>query len=309
MGAGSSNLSEAEEEKSSSTSPIISNDSESQNYNSWWWWPSFLSFSPSLLSPATETTTKGSSAVIVSKKNEGGSGTRQSDWIPSLILSLDEEAEVEVGVGEEEEEAENSVNTLSMRGRLYLGSRPGKLELEMMKSLGITHILDVTANTPPAFARILRREFVYKNIRLFDSHDQKIVQHFPETYTYIEECIRSGRNILVHCEAGISRSATIVLAYLIKSRKMNLTNAFRFVRQRRTIIQPNFGFVNQLLVYEEEVLGKKSEDFMAEYLLTIFPTLVEQGVEKDELHQALLQQPNWTEALRVVLLSKANSIQ
>ena len=64
----------------------------------------------------------------------------------------------------------------------------------------------------------------------------------------------SGR-VLVHCQAGISRSATICLAYLMMRKRVRLDEAFEFVRQRRSIISPNFSFMGQLLQFESQVLA------------------------------------------------------
>uniref|UniRef100_A0A8D2ISM1 protein-tyrosine-phosphatase n=1 Tax=Varanus komodoensis TaxID=61221 RepID=A0A8D2ISM1_VARKO len=64
----------------------------------------------------------------------------------------------------------------------------------------------------------------------------------------------SGGRVLLHCQAGVSRSATICLAYLIQSRRVRLEEAFDFVKQRRGVISPNFGFMGQLLQFETEVL-------------------------------------------------------
>lgn len=61
--------------------------------------------------------------------------------------------------------------------------------------------------------------------------------------------------VLVHCQAGISRSATICLAYLIMKKQVKLEEAFEFVKQRRSIISPNFSFMGQLLQFESQVLA------------------------------------------------------
>lgn len=66
---------------------------------------------------------------------------------------------------------------------------------------------------------------------------------------------RAGGKILVHCEAGISRSPTICMAYLMKMRKFRLEEAFDYIKQRRSLISPNFGFMGQLLQYESEILS------------------------------------------------------
>jgi protein-tyrosine phosphatase len=61
------------------------------------------------------------------------------------------------------------------------------------------------------------------------------------------------KNILIHCAAGISRSPTIVLAYLMKYHEMNLNDALRFVQEKRPIIHPNPGFQKQLQEYANEL--------------------------------------------------------
>lgn len=56
--------------------------------------------------------------------------------------------------------------------------------------------------------------------------------------------------VLVHCMAGMSRSATIVCAYLLATTSMNTQEAISFVRSKRPIIQPNYGFEKQLRSWE-----------------------------------------------------------
>uniref|UniRef100_A0A671SCJ1 Dual specificity protein phosphatase 5-like n=1 Tax=Sinocyclocheilus anshuiensis TaxID=1608454 RepID=A0A671SCJ1_9TELE len=61
--------------------------------------------------------------------------------------------------------------------------------------------------------------------------------------------------VLVHCEAGISRSPTICMAYIMKTQRLRLEQAFDVIRQRRAIISPNFSFMGQLLQFESEVVS------------------------------------------------------
>lgn len=65
---------------------------------------------------------------------------------------------------------------------------------------------------------------------------------------------QSGGRVLVHCQAGISRSATICLAYLMHTQRVRLEEAFDFVKQRRQVISPNLAFMGQLLQFETDVL-------------------------------------------------------
>lgn len=65
---------------------------------------------------------------------------------------------------------------------------------------------------------------------------------------------QSGGRVLVHCQAGISRSATICLAYLMHTQRVRLDEAFDFVKQRRRVISPNLAFMGQLLQFETDIL-------------------------------------------------------
>lgn len=74
-----------------------------------------------------------------------------------------------------------------------------------------------------------------------------------------DEVKREGGKVLVHCEAGISRSPTICMAYLMKTQRLRLEEAFDAVRQRRAVVSPNFSFMGQLLQFENEVLAPAAD--------------------------------------------------
>ncbi|MBN3317498.1 DUS2 phosphatase, partial [Atractosteus spatula] len=100
---------------------------------------------------------------------------------------------------------------------------------------------------PRAGARAsLRRALVRAPERQWPAQDSN-----PGHFNSVKE---SGGRVLVHCQAGISRSATICLAYLIVSRRVRLDEAFAFVKQRRGVISPNLSFMGQLLQFETDVL-------------------------------------------------------
>uniref|UniRef100_A0A8C3RXD4 Dual specificity phosphatase 2 n=1 Tax=Chelydra serpentina TaxID=8475 RepID=A0A8C3RXD4_CHESE len=134
---------------------------------------------------------------------------------------------------------------------LYLGSCYHSSNKQVLESLGITAVLNVSASCPNHF----EGQFRYKSIPVEDNHMAEISVWFQEA---IDSVKSSGGRVLVHCQAGISRSATICLAYLIQTQRVRLEEAFDFVKQRRGVISPNFGFMGQLLQFETEVLFTES---------------------------------------------------
>lgn len=61
---------------------------------------------------------------------------------------------------------------------------------------------------------------------------------------------KSNSKCLVHCRMGVSRSASTVIAYAMKEYGWSLEKAYNFVKQKRSIAQPNSGFMKQLAEYE-----------------------------------------------------------
>lgn len=57
--------------------------------------------------------------------------------------------------------------------------------------------------------------------------------------------------MLVHCYAGVSRSVTIVVAYIMKKYNWNVDEALNFVKEKRVVAKPNDGFMKQLKQFEE----------------------------------------------------------
>jgi protein-tyrosine phosphatase len=71
--------------------------------------------------------------------------------------------------------------------------------------------------------------------------------------------MNKGGKVLVHCFAGVSRSATIVIAYMMQEHGMNYHSAFKFVKSKRPFINPNEGFRTQLITFGKELADKKAE--------------------------------------------------
>ncbi|XP_044537057.1 dual specificity protein phosphatase 4 [Gracilinanus agilis] len=134
---------------------------------------------------------------------------------------------------------------------LYLGSAQHAARRDTLDALGITALLNVSLDCPNHF----EAHYQYKCIPVEDNHKADIGSWFLDAIEFIDSVqTRQGR-VLVHCQAGISRSATICLAYLMMKKKLRLEVAFEFVKQRRSVISPNFSFMGQLLQFESQVLA------------------------------------------------------
>ena len=113
---------------------------------------------------------------------------------------------------------------------LFLGDFNNSQSLDFMKNFKITHVLNVTDEINPRFPSLIN-----KQIPVDDLPTVNLLQHFEDAYAFIENARRSGGVVLVHCAAGISRSATIVIAYIIKAYKMQYFDAYKHVKDRREV--------------------------------------------------------------------------
>ncbi|XP_022138398.1 dual specificity protein phosphatase 1-like [Momordica charantia] len=138
---------------------------------------------------------------------------------------------------------------------LYLGSVGAAHNKDQLKKLNITHILTIACSLPPADPN----DFVYKVVGVLDTRDADIKRHFEDCFNFIDEARKSGGGVLVHCFAGISRSVTITVAYLMKKRGMNLAQALEHVKSRRPKAAPNVGFMVQLKDFEMALQASKEE--------------------------------------------------
>lgn len=92
----------------------------------------------------------------------------------------------------------------------------------------------------------------YLHLPLNDATGEKISPYFEIANKFIDSQLKKGTRVLVHCYAGISRSASIVIGYLINRYGMTFSDAYSYVKDKRSIIDPNIGFVYQLYAYEEK---------------------------------------------------------
>ncbi|CDW56498.1 dual specificity protein phosphatase [Trichuris trichiura] len=132
------------------------------------------------------------------------------------------------------------------------GSELPATNLQLLVQNRVTHIINAGTKVENYFPET----FVYKRIVIQDLPTEDIKKYFEECNDFINQARRANGRCLVHCNAGISRSVSIVMAYLIKYEEMSVKSALYYVKAIRPVAQPNNGFLLQLLEYEEEVRGR-----------------------------------------------------
>lgn len=90
-------------------------------------------------------------------------------------------------------------------------------------------------------------------VDVLDGPDEPISAHFSRVNAYIAAARAAGGNVLVHCHGGVSRAATLVMAYLIGEEGLGYDNAWTLLRGARPVVSPNPGFVAQLRSFEAVV--------------------------------------------------------
>ncbi|XP_030005693.1 protein phosphatase Slingshot homolog 1 isoform X2 [Sphaeramia orbicularis] len=129
---------------------------------------------------------------------------------------------------------------------VYLGSEWNASNLEDLRDCGVGYILNVTREIDNFFPGM----FSYHNVRVYDEEATDLLAHWNDTYNFIVKAKKNSSKCLVHCKMGVSRSASTVIAYAMKEYGWSLEKAYTFVKQKRSIAQPNAGFMRQLAEYE-----------------------------------------------------------
>ncbi|XP_054625385.1 dual specificity protein phosphatase 16 isoform X2 [Dunckerocampus dactyliophorus] len=136
---------------------------------------------------------------------------------------------------------------------LYLGCQRDVLNQDVMQQNAIAYVLNAS-NTCPKPDFIPESHFL--RVPVNDSFCEKILPWLDRSVEFIEKAKASNSSVLVHCLAGISRSATIAIAYIMKRMDMSLDEAYRFVKEKRPTISPNFNFLGQLLDFEKKIKSR-----------------------------------------------------
>lgn len=128
---------------------------------------------------------------------------------------------------------------------VYLGNINSVYDIEKLKNIGITHVISVIGGFIPPYPE----DFKYLVINALDTQYTNLIDNFDTANDFIDDAIMDDSKILIHCQAGRSRSATILAAYFIKTFGIDVRMAIDLIKNERCIIEPNNYFVSQLEKY------------------------------------------------------------
>lgn len=139
-------------------------------------------------------------------------------------------------------------NTFSIK----TGSQDVAHDKSSLDSYGVTHILNLDSEIENKF----EDDYNYKNINIQDKPDFDLDKVFEDCFDFIDDGRHYG-NVLVHCSGtiGLSRSTAVCIAYLMSKEKQKFNDAFNNVKEARSFVKPNEGFIKQLKDYEVKLRG------------------------------------------------------
>lgn len=141
-----------------------------------------------------------------------------------------------------------------IKDKLYLsGVYPIVTTFDIIRKKNITCIISITEYKTPFYNELSNCTVLHLNVN--DNSRENIMKYFTLTNAFIDYYSSKNCKILVHCIAGISRSATIIIAYLLYKlhKKHTLLDIINYVKSRRKIINPNRGFLRQLVEYDNSL--------------------------------------------------------
>ena len=132
---------------------------------------------------------------------------------------------------------------------IYIGDKYAAREEENLTKNNITTVVNCAQGLDSNY-----KEIKYIELMLHDNSRQDLFPKLEVAYKFIKK--NSKNNILIHCKEGRSRSASLVVFYLMKERNWDYDTCIKFIKEKRSIVRPNSGFVKQLKEYYSKNIRK-----------------------------------------------------
>lgn len=183
---------------------------------------------------------------------------------------------------------------------IYLGARPDRTQASALRNAGVTHVVSCLPEDARNGVAFLEGDFHTLFIPMHDGIHEDIASTFPAFFDFVRSATERdrGAKVFVHCEVGVSRSATLVTALLMRRRRKRFFEAYCDVRAERPEVLPNIGFASQLQRWEFKIFAETPDDpptsSLARYLVEICKVPVDLATLQAILHR------NEYDALRAI---------
>ena len=142
------------------------------------------------------------------------------------------------------------VGSTAQGAKIFLGPEGSRISESWLAEQGIGRVLTVACESDhlPTYEGV-----VYQVLEVDDDPDENMMPYLPAAFEFIDGGEEGRNHVLVHCVSGISRSGTVVVAYLMRSKGISFDDALALARQGRPEVHPNSGFWRQLRGYEADL--------------------------------------------------------
>jgi predicted protein tyrosine phosphatase len=145
---------------------------------------------------------------------------------------------------------------------IWLGEASDAMDIDTLKKHGVDSVINCAEKHTLTCAEYYPNGWRYLGLDCDDTASYDIIgKHLNEFTDFMDECVVNNHKVLVHCVAGINRSATLLIAYLVRRRGMSLIDAISLCHAKRPIILTNEAFVMSLIEWSERLEKKRVEQY------------------------------------------------
>ncbi|KAM3606798.1 uncharacterized protein V6R79_023380 [Siganus canaliculatus] len=171
---------------------------------------------------------------LLERRSDGGEGEEQVEELEEgngCGFVEDKSLDLQVGV---------------VRPFLLLASQDAAHDIDTLQRYKVSHVLNVAYGV----ANLFPDRFEYKTLQILDLPDTDITSYLGECSGFIDQARAQNGVVLVHCNAGVSRSSSVLIGYLMLREGLSFDAAYDQVKQARPSVRPNPGFHQQLQSYK-----------------------------------------------------------
>ena len=142
----------------------------------------------------------------------------------------------------------NDINEVA--DNLYVGNISTATNKELLQEKGITHVINILSQRFEPYPS----DFEYMHIHAYDVINWTLIYNFQATNLFIRDALKDGGKVYIHCMCGVSRSVSILLAYLMTQSTKSLDVLLKEVQSVRPVANPNPGFITQLIEFRKLII-------------------------------------------------------